>query len=116
MAGGHVGALIHLSEFVTIGGASLGALIIMSPKNVPVDLARAVVQVVKRTPYNKQTYGELFGLLFALAQMVRREGILALDSHISEPHESALFQKYPSISKNHHALEFLCTALSLIVD
>ena len=29
-AGGHVGALIHPSEIVTIGGAALGALIVMS--------------------------------------------------------------------------------------
>ncbi|MFN9953669.1 MAG: motility-associated protein, partial [bacterium] len=31
MAGGHVGALIHPSEIVTIGGAALGALVVMSP-------------------------------------------------------------------------------------
>ena len=30
MAGGHVGALIHLSEFITIGGAALGAIILPS--------------------------------------------------------------------------------------
>ena len=41
MAGGHVGALMHLSEVVTIGGASLGALIVMSPKNVMVDIVAA---------------------------------------------------------------------------
>ncbi|MFM8273945.1 MAG: motility-associated protein, partial [Gemmata sp.] len=34
MAGGKVGSLIHLSEFVTIGGATFGALIIMSPIKV----------------------------------------------------------------------------------
>lgn len=116
MAGGHVGALLHLSEFVTIGGASMGALIIMSPKKVLVDLIRSVLQVVKGTPYGKQTYLELFGLLDALARMARRDGLLALESHISTPHQSALFQKYPKISHNHHAMEFICTALGLIVD
>jgi chemotaxis protein MotA len=116
MAGGHVGALLHLSEFVTIGGASLGALIIMSPKKVLVDLMRSVLQVIKGTPYGKQTYLELFGLLDALARMARRDGLLALETHIGNPHQSALFQKYPRISHNHHAMDFLCTALALIVD
>jgi len=116
MAGGHVGALFHLSEFVTIGGASLGALIIMSPKKVMMDLVRGVIQVIKGTPFNKQTYNELFDLLFTLGKMVRRDGILALDNHISNPHESKLFQKYPKIYNNHHAMEFLCSALSILLD
>ena len=34
MAGGHLESLVHPSEFVTIGGASLGALIVMSPMSV----------------------------------------------------------------------------------
>ena len=43
MAGGHVGALIQVSEFVVICGAALGALIIMSPKKVLVDIDRKSV-------------------------------------------------------------------------
>lgn len=116
MAGGQIGALIHLSEFVTIGGASFGALIIMSPKKVLFDLARGMIQVIKGSPYNRRTYVELFELLYALAWLVRREGIIALEGHISNPKESSLFQKYPRISKNKHAVEYICTALSLLAD
>ncbi len=116
MAGGRVGALIHLSEFVTIGGASFGALIIMSPKKVLVDLIRSVIQIIKGSPYTKPTYVELFALLYALTQMVRREGLLAIDSLISNPQESTFFQKYPRINRDHHAMEFLCSALSMILD
>jgi chemotaxis protein MotA len=116
MAGGHIGALIHLSEFVTIGGSSLGALIIMSPKKVLIDLIRGMIQCVKGSPYSRKTYFELFELMYSLAWLVRREGIIALDNHISNPKESTLFQKYPRISKNHHAIEFLCTGLSLLSD
>jgi chemotaxis protein MotA len=116
MAGGHIGSLLHLSEFITIGGASFGALIVMSPKKVLMDLIRGVLQVVKGTPYKKETCAELFGLLADLARMARREGLLALDAHLSDPHGSVLFQKYPRIHKNHHALDFLCTGLSWLAD
>jgi chemotaxis protein MotA len=116
MAGGHVGALIHVSEFVTIGGASFGALIIMSPKKVLMDLFRSVLQVIKGSPYNKQTYKELFELLYAFARLARRDGLLALESHVSDPAKSSLFQKYPKIKGNHHAVEFICNGLSLISD
>ncbi len=114
MAGGHIGALIHLSEIVTIGGASLGALIIMSPKKVLMDLIRGVLQVIKGSPYNRLTYAELFEMLYALARTVRKDGVIALEAHITDPRESSIFQRAPRISRNHHATEFICTALALL--
>src|SRR5579871_3706253 len=116
MAGGHVGSLVHPSELVTIGGSSLGALIIMSPKKVLVDLFRCVVQVVKGTPYNRAAYVELFDLLFSAARITRRDGLLALESQLGEPKESPLFQKYPKLLKNREALHFLGNALALLPD
>lgn len=61
-AGGHVGALIHPSEILTIGGASLGALIMMSSKKVLVDLSRGILATIKGSPYDRALYTELFCL------------------------------------------------------
>ena len=116
MAGGHASALMHASEFVTIGGASIGALIVMSPKKVLGDLFRAVVQLIKGSPYNRATYFELFGLLAEISRIVRRDGLLALEPIVNDPHNSALLMKYPRIQKNHHACEFLCGGLSLFLE
>jgi chemotaxis protein MotA len=116
MAGGHIHALIHPSEFVTIGGASFGALIVMSPKKVMMDLFRGMIQLVKGTPYDRTMYLELFGLMYALARTIKRDGLLSLEAIISEPHSHPIFQKFPKVNGNHHAVEFICTALSLIVD
>ena len=116
MAGGHAGALVHPSEIVTIGGASLGALIVMSPKQVLIDLLRSMVQVIKGSPYNKQTYVELFGLVGELARKIRRDGMLALEPLVLDPHTDPLLAKYPRIAKNHHATTFLCSGLSLFLD
>jgi chemotaxis protein MotA len=116
MAGGKIGALIHLSEFVTIGGATLGALLIMSPMKVIKDLVRGILQTLKGTAYGKASCTELFKLLYALARLVRQEGLLALDSHATKPEESALFQQFPRIAKNHHVSHFLCDALAMIID
>jgi chemotaxis protein MotA len=116
MAGGSVGALIHPSELVTIGGAALGAMIVMSPRKVLVDLGRGIVQMIKGSPYNKAAYFDLFKILYTLAREARQGGVLVLDSHISNPAASPVFQQCPRISQNHHAMQFLCDALSLIVD
>ena len=116
MAGGKVGALIHVSEFITIGGASLGAMIIMSPAKVLKDLMRGLLQFLKGSPFGKPAYVELLGLFNTLAKMIRRDGLLSLDSHLGNPHESAVFQKYPRIGNNHHIMEFLVKALYFILE
>ncbi len=116
MAGGKVAALIHISEYITICGASMGALIIMSPKKVLVDLVRGLLQFMKGTPFNKQAYIELLGLFNTLAKMIRRDGLLSLDSHLGNPHDSPVFQKFPRIANNHHIMAFLTKALYFILE
>ncbi|MER3416911.1 MAG: flagellar motor stator protein MotA [Gemmataceae bacterium] len=111
MTGGHVGALIHPSELVTIGGAALGALIVMSPKRVLVDLIRGVLLAIKGSPYTRECCNELLGLLFQLARMARRDGLLALEKHVSDPANSEVFRQFSRVSGNHHLTEFVCRAL-----
>ncbi|GIX03020.1 MAG: flagellar motor protein MotA [Planctomycetaceae bacterium] len=116
MAGGHVGALIHPSEIVTIGGAALGALVMMSPKKVLVDLAKGVLTVVKGSPYNRKAYIDLFKMSYELLRLARRDGLLALEPHLNDPHSSKIFEKYPRLAKNHHVLEFLCDGFAPVIE
>jgi chemotaxis protein MotA len=116
MAGGHVGALIHLSEFVTIGGASLGGLIIMAPTRVLKDVVKGVIHGIKGSPFQKQAYLDLFKLYYALCRMTRRDGQLALDSHVNDPQSSDIFTRFPRISKNPHIMHFITSNLSMVVD
>jgi chemotaxis protein MotA len=116
MAGGHIGALVHPSEIVTIGGASLGAMVVMSPISVLKKLISGLIQTVKGNPFTKETYGELLKLQYHLFRKARRDGLLALEPHLSDPHASTLFQQYPRIHKNHHAVEFIRGALRPAMD
>ena len=116
MAGGHPAALLHLSEFVIIVGAAVGAMVLMSPRKVLIDLAKQILGTLKGSPYNKQTYEELFKALYELFMIGRRSGMVALEEHVMSPETSAIFSKYPSFQKNHHALHFLCNGLRPIID
>jgi chemotaxis protein MotA len=116
MAGGHVGALVHPSEFITIGGAAFGALIVSSPKKVLIDLMKGLVASIKGSPFNKAAYEELFKCLYDLLRLARRDGMLALESHISNPHDSAIFEKYPRIGKNHHVVAFICGGMGPMIE
>jgi chemotaxis protein MotA len=115
-AGGHVGALIHPSEVLTIGGASLGALVMMSSKKVLVDLFRGIVVAIKGSPYDKRAYAELFGVSYEILRKARKDGLLAIESHLSDPHKSEIFKKYPRLMKNHHAVQFLADGFGPLID
>lgn len=116
LSGGHVGALIHPAEILTIGGAALGAAIVMSPKKVLMDTVKGVIQALKGSPFSKKAYEELFQCMYELFRLARRDGTLALEPHLSNPHDSSIFSKYPTVGKNHHTSKFICSSLAPIMD
>lgn len=116
MAGGHVGALIVISEYIVIGGSGLGALIIMAPKNVIIGLVKQAVGTLKGSPYGKKAYEDLFKALYELFMLGRRNGMIALEEHVLTPETSSIFTKYPSLVKDHHAMAILCGGLKPIID
>jgi len=116
LEGGHVGALIQPAELVVIGGAALGSLVVMSPVKVIKDLLRGILQCLKGTPYNKRAYEDLFKLAYEFLRLARKEGLLALEKHVSDPHASAVFGRYPRIANNRHVTEFFCGALLPIIE
>jgi chemotaxis protein MotA len=116
MAGGHVASLIHASELVTIGGAALGALIVSAPKKVLVDMVKGLISTFKGTPYGAPAYQELFKCLYDMMRLARRDGMLALESHVSNPHESTIFNKYPRVANDHHVQKFVCGGIAPLVE
>jgi chemotaxis protein MotA len=116
LSGGHMMALFHPSELLTIGGAALGALLMMSPIKVIKDLVKGMLAAVKGSPFDKATYRELFKLMYDLLRIARRDGLLMLERHVSDPHHSEIFNKYPKVAHNHHVVEFICNGLSPLVD
>jgi chemotaxis protein MotA len=112
--GGHLGVLWMPFEFVIIFGAGIGAFIIANPKPVLSGVAKSVGPLLKGTKYNKASYLELIGMLYAVFRLAKSKGDLALESHVEQPDESPLFQSFPKFSKDHHALLFLCDYLRLL--
>src|SRR6187455_2744145 len=84
LSGGHVGALIHPAELLTIGGAALGAMVVMAPMKVLKDLMKGLLQSLKGSPFSKKAYEELFQAMYEFFRLARREGLLALEPHLSD--------------------------------
>jgi chemotaxis protein MotA len=116
LSGGHIGALIHPAELLTIGGAALGAMVVMAPVKVLKDLVSGILQALKGSPFSKPAYTQLFQSMYEFFRLARREGLLALEPHLSDPHHSTILQKYPLIHHNHHIVEFICGSIAPVMD
>jgi chemotaxis protein MotA len=116
MAGGNVGNLLHLSEWIIICGAGLGSMIIMAPKKIILALFAQVMASFKGVPYGRDDYENLFKALYELFVLGRRNGMVALEEHVLAPQSSAIFQRYPGFLQNTTAMEFVCSGLKPIID
>ena len=116
MGGGSVAALVHPNELIIIAGGALGAMIVMAPKKVLMDLVHGLITCLKGSPHSRAAYDELLKLLYELFLLGRRNGMIALEEHVMEPEKSEIFKKYPMFANNHHAVEFLCGSLRPIID
>lgn len=114
-AGGKLGALMQISEFIVIGGSALGSVIVGYSHKAVIQIAKACIGLLKGNPYKKETFLELLQAMFDLFMLARKDGLLALERHIESPHESDVFKNYPGFLKNHHAVEFLCDTLKLVM-
>jgi chemotaxis protein MotA len=116
MAGGNVGNLMHLSEWVIIGGCGFGSMVIMAPKKILLALFGQVLASFKGVPYGRDDYDNLFKALYELFVLGRRNGMVALEEHVLVPQSSAIFQRYPGFLQNKAAMEFVCGGLKPIID
>jgi chemotaxis protein MotA len=53
-------------------------------------------------------------LLFLLTKTMKSKGVIALESHIENPHDSTIFSRYPKIGKDHFAIDFICDTLRMM--
>jgi chemotaxis protein MotA len=59
-------------------------------------------------------YRDLLSLLFLLTKTMKSKGVIALESHIEKPHESTIFARYPKITHDHFAVDFICDTLRMM--
>lgn len=112
--GGHLAVLVQPFEALIILGAALGAFVIGNTGPV-LKQTLGIFGILFRGPrYDKAAYVELLGLQFTLFKLIQAKGVLALEPHIEDPSNSSIFQRFPTFSANHHAVEFMCDYLRMV--
>ena len=116
LAGGKFGIIIHAApfEFMAIGGAAVGAFMIANKGNVIKAAMKDVGKSFKGPKWKAQDYKDILALLFSILKLVRTKGMVALEQHIENPEQSAIFQQYPKILHDHFAVDFICDTLRMM--
>ena len=115
IAGGHVVTLFHIAEVIVICGTEAGTVLISTPPATLFAMTGKVVQLLQPSPFNKPLYLDALRMIFELFQIARRDGLVAIESHIEAPEKSAVFKKYPNLLRHHHAITYLCDSLRLVL-
>lgn len=111
-----IGFFLHPYEYLIIGGAAVGSMLISNPLHLNIEIVKGILGTLKGSKINKAAYVDLLKMLYEIFQFAKREGLIALEQHIENPKESSILSKYPSFLDNHHAVEFLCDTLKVVLS
>ena len=116
LAGGNPLVLLHVSEFVVIFGVALGVLLIASPGHVIKEIIHKTKEAAFGKGATKADYFELMKMLYEIFMVGRRNGLIALEEHVMNPGQSAIFNKYPKFTSNKIRMEFLLNGIKPVID
>jgi chemotaxis protein MotA len=116
MEGGPLHVLFQPAELVIIGGAAVGALLVSAPGRIRGEVLRGLGRAFSDASPTKAQYLDLLKLMYEVFGFMRKNGAVALDEHVQEMEKSAIFSKYPSFLKRHHAVDFFRDALKQVVN
>ncbi len=114
--GGPVAILFQPVEFLIIGGAAVGALVIGTPIKVLKAMFSSIMNAIMGNGFTKAHYMELFALMFEIFSVMRKSGEMALEKDVDDPANSEIFKKYPKFMSNHAAKHMLLDSLRLVIS
>ena len=116
--GGNIGVILKALPFemATIFGAAAGAFLATNQMKVVKSSLKGLGACFKGSKYSKARYMELMALMYDILQKARKEGLMAIEQDVEDPHNSALFKKYPVVGHDHHVVEFITDYLRMMVS
>lgn len=116
VSGGSIGVVMQAlpHEFVTIGGAAIGAFIIGNSRTTLKHAMHAIKLVFKGEDFDKEDYKQLLLLLFTLTRLMKIKGMIAVEQHIEKPDDSEIFRQFPTVAGNAVAVRLICDYLRVI--
>ena len=112
--GGEVLVLNQPSEFLIIGGAAAGSLVIGTPAKV-LRMMAGQLRGTFGSPPDQKDYLELLSMLYQLFRLIQQSGMMALESHVESPEASPILSKFPKFLARHHEASFLADSIKVMI-
>ncbi|MBL8413397.1 MAG: flagellar motor stator protein MotA [Propionivibrio sp.] len=112
---GSLAALWVPLEYIAIVGLTIGGFVAGNNIKVIKATIGGLPSIFKGSKYNKTLYVDLLSMLYEVLAKVRKEGLMSVENDVENPHESPIFGKYPTISQDHHVMEFITDYLRMMV-
>jgi len=116
MSGGNMGVILHAAphEMMAIGGAGVASFLISNSMTVVKASGSGLAKVFAGPKWKASDYRDLLSLLFLLTKTMKSKGVIALESHIENPKDSSIFSRFPKVTKDHFAVDFICDTLRMM--
>ncbi len=117
LTGGALGPVLHAlpHEMLIIGGAAVGALVTGNSLHGLKAIGSGFAKVFKGPRHTKQDHVDAIVLVTKLMKLLRAEGPVALESHVTDPDSSAIFAEFPRLLANKELVAVIADTLTLIV-
>ena len=116
MSGGKLPVILEAAphELMAILGAAIAAFLIGNSMTVIKATGGGLAKAFAGPKWKASDYRDLLSLLFLLTKTMKSKGVIALESHIEKPNDSTIFQRYPKITHDHFAVDFICDTLRMM--
>ena len=117
LTGGALGPVMHAipHEMMIIGGAAVGAMIAGNSLHELKAIGGSFKKIFKGPRHNKQDHIDAIALTTKLMKLMRAEGPVALEAHVEDPQNSAIFVEYPNLLSNKPLIALISDTLTLLV-
>lgn len=103
------------TEYAAIVGLTIGGFVAGNNINIIKHTLKAIGPALKPSKYNKAFYIETLALIFEILSKAKKEGLMAIEADVEEPEKSALFKKYPTVTEDHHIIDFITDYLRMMI-
>ncbi len=107
--------VIAWTEYIVIIGAGIGMYLGSNGMALTKQTFAQIAHLMKPAKFGKQEYEDLLIMIYKLFSLARTDGLLAIESHIEEPEKSSILSANKSFMANHHAVEFFCDTMKILV-
>jgi chemotaxis protein MotA len=117
ITGGALGPILEAipHEMLIIGGAALGAVVAGNSLHELKAIGGGLGKVFKGPRHTKQDHVDAIVLCTRLMKILRSDGPVALESHVTDPANSPILAEFPRLLANKPLIGLICDTLTLIV-